>query len=521
MQVASNCDSLACERATKWTEANAMIFEDAQEIDLPPNAASLIEGLRDFGYSLDTSLADIIDNSITASARRIDIFADTISNDPWIAIVDNGAGMSRGDLLEALRLGTKNPRNERDQHDLGRFGLGLKSASFSQCRQLIVVSRRDGLTSAAAWDLDQVEETNKFSASILNNPSAVPAVEHLGNSGTAVIWKKLDRLDGGYTTDSALRTKTLNAALANAERHLRLVFHRYLGGTAPRVSIYLNHTKLEPIDPFAEGHPARQVEPEEYLELKKGIVTFRAVTLPHHKKMTQEEWDEIGGPTGHQASQGLYVYRADRLIIAGGWLGLAKPLESTKLCRIAVDIPNSMDDDWKIDVKKASAQLPPLVRKKLKNIVERFVSTSKRTYSRRGRRLVSEEQLPIWERISQGDKIIFKPDLYHPVFQSFREQLSEDLSRDFDACIRLIGSTLPIETIHSDIIAGAEQVLSDDIDDAALRLQVSAVVNSLVQSGIDSNDIPNILKNVVVLRDNWDRAQQIITSCLSEVPDSE
>lgn len=493
-----------------------MNFDHSTEVDLPPHAASLIEGLRDFGYSLETSLADIIDNSITASAKRIDVLADTISDDPWVAIADNGHGMTRAELLEALRPGTKNPRDERDAKDLGRFGLGLKSASFSQCRQLTVLTRKNGETTAAAWDLDRVGETNRWSAVILDDPTTVPSAQHLKDSGTIVVWKKLDRLDGGYKNDGTKRTQTLNAAFSSAERHLRLVFHRYISGSPSRISLYLNHVKLEPIDPFAEGHPARQLDSEEFLKLSKGVVSFKCVTLPHHKKMSQQEWDDIGGLEGHQRSQGLYIYRADRLIIAGGWLGLARQAESTKLCRIAVDIPNSMDASWKIDVKKASAQLPPTVRNKLKTIVERFVSTSKRTYKRRGRKLISEDQLPIWNRVLQDDKIIFKPDLSHPVLQDFRDQLGGELMRGFDACIRLIGSSLPVETIHADMIGGAEKVASDHLDDEALGLQVGALITSLLDGGIAADVIPDLLKNNVVLRSHWDRTQKMINKYLQE-----
>lgn len=491
-----------------------MDFSNSAEVELPPHAASLIEGLRDFGYSLETSLADIIDNSITAEAKRVDIYTDTISDDPWIAVVDNGNGMTEQELLEALRPGSKNPREERNARDLGRFGLGLKSASFSQCRQLIVVTRKDGLTAAAAWDLDLVAASNRWSAVLLENPESAPAVDKLGSSGTVVIWKKLDRLDGGFKHDGNKRTKNLNAALAGAERHLRLVFHRFLSGTPPRLSLYLNNVKLFPIDPFAEGHPARQVDSEDYQKLAKGLVTYKCVTLPHHKKMTQEEWDEIGGPEGHLRSQGLYVYRADRLIIAGGWLGLAKQAESTKLCRISVDIPNSMDSEWKIDVKKASAQLPPVVREKLKKVIERFVSTSKRTYSRRGRKLVSEDQVPIWSRVLQDDKIIFKPDLSHPAISELRERIGDDLQKDFDACIRLIGASLPVEAIHADIIGGAEQIVSDRIDDEALELQIGALITTYLENGISASNIPNLLRSVLVLKSNWDRAEPIIQKYL-------
>ena len=483
-------------------------------VDLPPHAANLIEGLRDFGYSLETSIADIIDNSITAKASRINIITDTISDDPSIAIVDNGIGMSKEELLDALRPGTKNPLEHRRENDLGRFGLGLKSASFSQCRQLIVVTKKNGIINGAAWDLDIVAKTNKWSAVILDNPEFLLGVNQLEESGTAVIWKRLDRLEGSFKNDAAKRTKNLNALISAAETHQRLVFHRFLKGSVPRLKIYLNNVRLAPIDPFAENHPARQVEPIEELKLKNGLVTFKCVTIPHHKKMTQIEWDEIGGPDGHLRSQGLYIFRSDRLIIAGGWLGLAKQTEATKLCRIAIDIPNSMDSDWKIDVKKASAQLPPIVRDKLKKIVERFVSVSRRTYARKGRKLISEDQVPVWNRVMKDDKIIFKPDLEHPALSNFRKRLSEEQKNDFDACIRLIGASLPVDTIHADIIGSAEKIYSDQIDDYALELQIKSLIETYLNNGIAKEAISELLRQMVLINENWLQAEPIINKYL-------
>src|SRR4029077_41034 len=109
---------------------------------------------------------------------------------------------------------------------------------------------------------------------------------------------------------------------------------------------------------------------------------------PHHKQMTDAEWDDIGGPEGHLKSQGFYLYRGKRLIVHGTWFGLCRQSELTKLARVRVDVPNSMDGDWKIDVKKSSAQLPPIVRDRLKKLIERIVAGSKQTYRRRGQKLV-------------------------------------------------------------------------------------------------------------------------------------
>lgn len=483
-----------------------------RRVDATPYAASLIEGLRDFGYSLETSLADIIDNSITAGANRIHIITDTLSDEPWIAICDNGSGMTEAELIEAMRPGSKNPLANRADGDLGRFGLGLKSASFAQCRSLTVITRRAGQTSCAIWDLDEVSKSNRWEVIVDHEPEKLTAFAHLGEHGTIVLWRKLDRLNGGFKHDIAHRIAHLNEVIAQAERHVRLVFHRFMSGRTRKISILLNNRLLKPIDPFAENNSARQEEPVDYLQLSKGTIEIRTVTLPHHKKMSKAEWDEIGGPEGHLKTQGLYVYRGDRLIIAGSWLGLAKQTEATKLCRVAVDIPNSMDSEWKIDVKKASAQLPTVVRERLKKVIERVTSTSKRTYLKKGRKLVEADQKPVWQRILKDGKIIYRPDLQHPVFTEFRSQLDADQISNFDACVKLLGANLPIESLHADIIGNAEVMEADAIDDDALQLQVGALVTSFLEAGVPAAALSDLLKNNELLKANWSRVESILNA---------
>lgn len=487
----------------------------ARQVDAIPHAASLIEGLRDFGYSLETSLADIIDNSITAGATRVDILADTASDMPWIAVVDNGKGMTEAELIEAMRPGSRNPREDRDTRDLGRFGLGLKSASFAQCRNLTVYTVQDGKQACASWDLDSVSVRNTWQIDLHDDPE-LPDIPLPVEKGTVILWRKLDRLDGGYTHSVSDRSSVINGALATAELHIRLVFHRFLEGSSPRLSLYLNNRKLKPIDPFATDNPATQFDPPDDLQLAKGLVKIRSVTLPHYKKMTEAAWKEIGGPEGHLKSQGLYIYRADRLIIAGGWLGLTAQTELTKLCRVSVDIPNTMDAEWKIDVKKASAQLPPVVRKRLQKVIERFVTTSKRTYQHKGKKLVEADRMPMWSRFQKDSAITFRPNFDHPVFREFRERLPNDLRTDFRNCIALLGATLPIESLHADLLGGAEKVTADRVEVEALRQHVEALVAAVLEQGVPAGNVEAVLGNVDLLKANWIEAKTIIEEILRE-----
>lgn len=485
-----------------------------REVDATPFAASLTEGHRDFGYNLETALADIIDNAITAVSTKVDLIADTVADEPWIAVADDGSGMSEVELIEAMRLGSKNPTEKRAEHDLGRFGLGLKSASFSHCRSLTVLTRRDDITSCARWDLDRVAKRNDWSLELIDTAEFVTGYSLLPKRGTAIIWEKLDRLSGGYNHDRSKRTEHMNSELSRAEHHLRLVFHRFIEGAAPRLRLSLNGRLLKPIDPMGSSNTATQKDPEEVLRLRHGDVQIRCHTLPHHKRMSREEWEEIGGPEGHLKSQGLYVYREKRLIIAGGWLGLARPTELTKLCRIAVDIPNTMDAEWKIDVKKASAQLPPVVRERLKKVVERFVGTSKRTYRSRGQKLVDETRFPIWNRLQKEGQIVFRPNLEHPVFRTYADQLPEDLREGFERCLRIVGSGLPIETLHAELVGNAEAVTADETSRNDLEELVYSLAVTLMENGVPSDALSDTLKSNPFLRVRWEAAAVILEDIL-------
>ncbi len=466
---------------------------DRKTADATPHAASLIQSLRDIGYSAETALADIMDNSITAGARRIEILSDANSVEPAVAVLDDGRGMTMAELVEAMRPGSKNPLDSRASGDLGRFGLGMKSASFSQCKRLTVVTRQNRVTSAATWDLDEVSRTNKWEVEIHDDLSSIPWSDRLGTHGTLVVWQSLDRLSGGIESDHRKRAEHINRLLAEAERHIRLVFHRFMSEDRPPLEIALNGRRLEPLDPFGTRFPKHQADRPDRLELKNGFVEFQSFTLPHHKEIPPADWNDLGGPEGHLRTQGFYVYRGRRLIIAGSWLGMARQTELTKLCRIRVDIPNTMDSDWKIDVKKASAQLPPAVRERMRLLVERLALTSKRTYQRRGKKLVDSEYFPVWQRIQRDGAIIYRPDLSHPVFADFAARLPDELQAEFANLVGLIGSSVPVASLHFDFAGSPEEVKAEEADEQSLRQLADAMIPRLVEQGIERERIVEIL----------------------------
>jgi hypothetical protein len=487
--------------------------------DATPNASALIESLRDIGYSLESAVADIIDNSITANAAQVSIVTETYSDEPYIAIIDDGDGMTEEELVAAMRPGSKNPLATRDEQDLGRFGLGLKSASFSQCRRLTVVSRCSGKTSAAIWDLDDVAERNEWTIKLLDDFALIPGADKIGKNGTLVLWQRLDRLTGGFSKNATRRAEVINQRIAETERHLRLVFHRFMDGSKPLV-VSLNGRRLRPLDPFVRKHPATITDPEELLTLPSGSVEIQSFTLPHHKQISKSDWEDIGGPEGHLKSQGFYLYRGKRLIVSGTWFGLCRQSELTKLSRVRIDISNNMDADWKVDVKKSSAQLPAIVRDRLKKVIERILAGSKRTYSTRGQKLVAHERLPMWHRVQADGQIRYRPNIEHPAFTDFAESLPQGSRRGFFNCIALVGASLPIETLHSDIAGSAEQIVPDHVDEDTLTQAVQATLSVLLGARKDLKEIKSLMKDVDPFRSAWEDTERIIAAMIQSKEDS-
>lgn len=474
-----------------------------------PRASVLIESMRDIGYSLQTAVADVIDNSITAEATQIELLADTISELPAIGILDNGTGMSEAMLLEAMRPGTRSPLENRPDHDLGRFGLGLKTASFSQCRRLSVLTRKDGSTSCAVWDLDTVAKTDEWYVELPETFEGLPWADRLGVNGTLVVWQNLDRLvDSKANADK----RNLVRQIDETASHLELVFHRFLSGEPgiKRISMSLNGRELQPFDPFNSRHPATIFGPEDWLRLGGQNIRIQPVTLPHHKKVTPEEWNRYAGTEGYLKNQGFYLYREKRLIIHGTWFNLARQAELTKLARVRIDMPNGMDAEWKVDVKKASAQPPPSVRERLRRIIETIGAGSKRVYTSRGRALVSESRLPVWRRTQDKNLITYGLNTDHPAFESFRETLDDGQRREFHRLVDLVSSTIPIDALFSDVSAHPECVLSKKLDESDLSALVRDTYLTLSSSELSPDEIKLMMSSAEPFRSNWESVEKII-----------
>jgi hypothetical protein len=460
-----------------------------------PRADSLIESLRAVGYSLATAIADLIDNSISAGAKTVRLDCIWDGNNSSIKITDDGVGMGEEDLVAAMRPGSRSPLEVRDADDLGRFGLGLKTASFSQCRRLTVRSRiNNGATATRCWDLDYVKETQQWRLLSGVSPSTEERLASFDGQkqGTIVLWECLDRLIGEAEADDKDAQHRFLEIIEEVESHLGMVFHRFMTGPKP-LKIFVNgnreSNRVHPWNPFLDAHPATQQLSPDNIHFKQCVVSVHPFVLPHHDKLGAKEYDRSSGPRGWIAQQGFYVYRNKRLLVAGSWLGFPYTQEEHyKLARIQVDIPGTTDNDWNIDVKKSVARPPAPVRKHLRRIADITRKRAYDIYRHRGKLGVRQSAQPhvfAWKTIIRGGKTFYEINRDHPMVKSALD-MSRERSDIVNALLRILEETVPIQTIWLDEVKTPgthghpfEQAPEKDVLDVLCH-----VLEALIKSGV-------------------------------------
>lgn len=405
-----------------------------------PVAASLVESLRDLGYTPETAVSDIIDNAIFAQAQNI--WIDFIWNgfESRIVIRDDGAGMNEDELAQAMRPGSQNPKDERAPNDLGRFGLGLKTASFSQCRVFTVISKSDSAPLTTwRWDLDYVVSQNGgWNILEIADEKDIEKVEEM-ETGTMVVWEHLDRIVG--VKESLITEDDFLSVAEKIKRHLEMVFHRYIENG--RINIIFNGHKVKAWDPFLRGETATQPLPEE--TLCDGKIKAKAYILPHRSKIEPDIWDDGEGRGGWDALQGFYIYRNERLLLAADWLGFTRKKSHYKLARIMINLPNNVDDEWQIDIKKSRARPPVYLRQDLKAVARTAMTHAEQVFRHRGKeiqRSLSGEFSFVWNEVVKNGRYFFRINREHPVVAAQIAKFSGN-KRELDKLFRIIEETVP------------------------------------------------------------------------------
>ena len=431
-------------------------------IDMSPEPKNEIKTFMRIGYDFNSAIADIVDNSITAKATKINIICPSEIDNPFLSIVDNGIGMGPEELIQNMRIGCKDPNVKREAGDLGRFGSGMKTASFSHARRLTVISKQKGKKLAGAcWDIDEIEEKNTWCLRVLSQQD-IKNFNHfdkdlIAGAGTQLVWEKIRKFEETAHNDSKTSIET---SMVELGKYLALHFHKFLQGSR-KLKIYVQHLKIDPIDPFLTTKNGYQEGPTDETFVKGGKLLIKSHTLPHHSNLTQSEIDKIGGMEEIYKGQGLYIYRENRLIIAGGWMGLSRTYQLGKLARIEINMPSGLDDEWSTDVKKSSLQLPQKIKNRLKNLIQQPIKKSKRTYNYRGKK---EEANEYWKIIETRDKnIIYQIDTANNELINIAKETPKKNVSNLKEYLKNLAKNLPINHIHAKVSSDPKSINQEDV----------------------------------------------------------
>jgi hypothetical protein len=417
--------------------------------DITPDPVNLLQTNRNIGYDITEAIADLIDNSISAKSTFIDLRFEWNDGFPSFAIVDNGVGMdgTTGELVNAFKLATKSPVLERSEDDLGRYGSGLKTASLSQSRSFIVISKTaHSKVCARALDLDFIQTEGKgWRLKIISSEdySNFREILETQGHGTVVIWDKWDRFPANENDFHILKNKV--------EEYVSICFHRFIESNA--IKIFRNGTSIMPVSPI----PKEIASPATRVVIHDGAIVQKAFILPHpaiwpqeiHSDLNINSYNLLNGYANHQ---GIYVYRCNRLLNPyGGWLGVIKAQNSTKLARVVIEFSNSVDSLWSIDITKTKARIPFILKKE----IDKFLHQSSRDSTKkiiRGnkeyRDNISNNGHTIWRKSIAKDSnfISYNINTEHSLFDY--NNYPKGISRvQFKELLRLIGTNLPVAEI--------------------------------------------------------------------------
>ena len=460
-------------------------YSKYQTVSAIPEASSMIETFRAIGYNIETAIADIVDNSISANAKNIWINFEWEGSKTRLSIKDDGKGMNDAELIQAMRPGSKNPLQERNQKDLGRFGLGLKTASFSQARKLTVISKKEDNNSVFwTWDLDFVNKTGNWDLiKYLPNENLETEISNL-KSGTIVLWNDIDRVVKDFRQVDSKAEFKFNQIMEQVKKHLAMVFHKFI--EQGKINIYFQDQKVFAWNPFLSNEKATQEFPPE--KIQNGKVNIEGFVLPHKSKISEETYKNAEGVKGWNEQQGFYIYRNDRLLLAGDWLGLFRKEEHYKLARIHIELPNTLDESWQIDIKKSIARPPLVFCEQIRAYALNVRQQAVEVYRHKGKsvkKISGQKFIPLWVDHKRGDKWFYKINRENPILTKIKEQAKKDSDKAIEMLLRFIEETIPSKSIY---IKESEQpelqgTPFEDTNHQIIRNTMQAMYASLIMQG--------------------------------------
>lgn len=476
-------------------------MNDLNYVESIPDANLLLSSLRSVGYRTETAIADIVDNCISAGANNVEISFLWDGINSKIIIIDNGIGMTQEKLIRSMKIGSASPLDIRQQSDLGRFGMGMKTAAFSMGKKLIVLSKSARKYANACWDLNFIESDASGIWKLLVNKIEYPNLildewEH----GTAIIIENLDRIVPKTNVNSSKAKNSFFSIIDTVSKHLGLIFHRFIEDDS--LTIKINTTAVKPWNPFCLSNSATQELADEIYCENGREVTIQPYVLPHKTKFkSEEELKDIEGPYGITAHQGIYVYRNRRLLVYGTWFNYIRKEPAFNLARIKLEMGSESDFDWKIDIKKSAATPPIYIREILNRTIDNCTETSAKVYNSRGtysKNIISPNLGYVWEqRKNRNGFYSFHINKKHPILAGVEKKLDKSGQQDLSAFLSLVENFAPFmqsgvaEHLHSSCGDSASQidVLQQQMDLA----EIKRYIKSFMSKGYEKDEIVPII----------------------------
>lgn len=436
-----------------------------------PHAKMLLVALRSVGYTNETAIADIVDNSVSGAATEIELYFDW--DNRRIIIADNGFGMDYQELMDAMEIGSADPNEMRPSEDLGRFGLGMKTAAFSMAKNLLVISKKNSIVSNAEWNLDTVASEDKWEITEYDESEMSAILESINTytqynnwkQGTLIIISELDRLVDVANIEKS--KKNFYKMIRNIKSHIAITFHRFMEEDELKISV--NSNKIEPWNPFWIKSPSTMELAREELFDGKNEVIVEPYILPHKNKFNSEDdYKDAAGAKDWRGYQGFYVYRNRRLLVYGTWFGKFKKEPAYNLARIKLDMSADSDFEWDIDIKKSKATLPVAIEERITQIAYLAIEKSVAVYNSRGvynrKNTANNTSLKyVWEqRKNISGNYMFYLNKKHPMLLKILSEMDEDAQKELKTYLSLIESYSP--TMLSGVMEKEKDFVISDED---------------------------------------------------------
>jgi hypothetical protein len=494
-------------------------------IDATPKADFLIKSIAEQGYTLEAAIADLIDNSVTANSNVIQVLIDSDIEPFQLFLADNGDGMSIDELIHNMQFPSSSPEGERAQFDLGRFGLGMKAASFSQTRKFTVLSRKRGEEDyyGLTWDVDHLVKTKKWEI-VVNNPAEIDQLvsefNKLNNEfngqvsefspNTIVIWSGLYKFEK-YLKEHNRKKALHREIVQNTTEHLGIIFHRFLANPEDPLTIRVNNSHIRSFNPFPESKQSLRKLEFRQKDFGDDNIKLEGFILPSSSIKDSQQPGNTWTPSNKSLldMEGVYIYRANRLIIYGGWNGLIRKAPRLQLARLRVDIGNKADHLLHLNVAKSQVMIPHDLIKAFKGYVEELTAEAEKEFYNRGIKKFdhspSDKEAKFLRKIHSNKGPLLEMNYEFPLLNDLVDSCDSKQKAKLNLLVRMINTTInKIRDTHEDVpFYKCEETKNTNFVEAILNLRKHGYSNDFIKKnliselGIDLKTLPTDILEIL------------------------